>query len=52
MNIQRTKRERLRGNFDDMRMEEGENVAQYVARIKEVVSVIKGEPVKLMMTLF
>ena len=25
-----------------MRMEEGENIAQYVARIKEVVSVLKG----------
>ena len=25
-----------------MRMEEGENIAQYVARIKEVVSAIKG----------
>ena len=36
------KLESLRGKFDDMRMEEGENVAQYVARIKEVVSAIKG----------
>ena len=27
---------------DEMKMEEGETVAQYVARIKEVVSVIKG----------
>ena len=25
-----------------MKMEEGENVAQYIARIKEVVSAIKG----------
>ena len=25
-----------------MRMEEGENIAQYVSRIKEVVSAIKG----------
>ena len=32
----------LKGNFNDMRMEEGENIAQYVARIKEVVSSIKG----------
>ena len=41
-NVQRVKRERLRGKLDDMRMEEGENIAQYVARIKEVVSAIKG----------
>ena len=31
----------LRGNFDDMRMEEGGNIAQYVARIK-VVNAIRG----------
>ena len=41
-NVERTKSESLRGKFDDMRMEEGENIAQYVARIKEVVSAIKG----------
>ena len=41
-NVQRANSEILRGKFDDMRMEEGENIAQYVARIKEVVSVIKG----------
>ena len=41
-NVQRAKLESLRGKFDDMRMEEGENIAQYVARIKEVVSAIKG----------
>ena len=34
--------ESLRGKFDEMKMEEGKTVAQYVARIKEVVSVIKG----------
>ena len=33
-NVQRAKSESLRGKFDDMRMEEGENIAQYVARIK------------------
>ena len=33
-NVLRAKAESLRGNFDDMRMEEGENIAQYVARIK------------------
>ena len=41
-NVQRAKRESLRGKFDDMKMEEGENVAQYAARIKEVVSVIRS----------
>ena len=33
-NFQRAKVEILIGQFDDMRMEEGENIAQYVARIK------------------
>ena len=28
--------------FDKMRMEEHETIAQYVARIKEVVSAIRG----------
>ena len=41
-NVQRVKSESLKGKFDYMRMEEGENIAQYVDRIKEVVSVIKG----------
>ena len=41
-NVERAKSESLRGKFDDMRMEEGENIAQYVARIKEVVCDIKG----------
>ena len=41
-NVQRSKLKILRGNFDNMRMKEGENIALYVARIKEVVSVIKG----------
>ena len=41
-NVQREKRERLRGKFDEMRMEEGENIAQYASRIKEVVSAIRS----------
>ena len=41
-NVQRAKLESLRGKFDDMKMEEGETVAQYIARIKEVVSAIRG----------
>ena len=41
-NVQRANSKSLRGKFDEMRMEEGENVAQYVARIKEVISAIRG----------
>ena len=41
-NVQRAKLESLRGKFDDMKMEEGETVAEYLARIKEVVSAIRG----------
>ena len=41
-NVQRAKYESLRGKFDDMKTEEGENIAQYVARRKEVVSAIRG----------
>ena len=37
-NVQRARRESLRGKFDDMKMEEGENATQYGARMKEVVS--------------
>ena len=40
--VQREKKESLRGKFDDMRMEEGENIAQYASRIKEVVSAIRS----------
>ena len=41
-NVQRDKRERLRGKFDDMRMEEGENAIKYATRMKEVVSAIRS----------
>lgn len=41
-NVQRAKAESIRGRFDDMRMEKGENIVQYVARIKEVVNTIRG----------
>ena len=34
-NVQRAKRESLRGKFDDMKMEEGENASQYGARMKK-----------------
>ena len=33
-NVERANSESLRGKSDDMKMEEGENIAQYVARIK------------------
>ena len=46
-NVQRAKSKSLRGKFDDMRMEEGENIAQYVARIKEVVNAIRGADGKI-----
>ena len=46
-NVQRAKSKSRRGKFDDIRMEEGENIAQYVARIKEVVSAIKGVVVQI-----
>ena len=41
-NVQRAKSKSLRSKFDEMKMEEGETIAQYVARIKEVVSAIRG----------
>ena len=47
-NVQRAKSESLRGNFDDMKMKEGETVAQYVARIKEVVNAIRGTTGQMM----
>ena len=46
-NVQRAKSESLRGKFDDVKVEEGETVAQYVARIKEFVSAIKGSDGKI-----
>ena len=42
-NVQKDKFESLRGKFDDMRMEEGENVSQYVSRRKEVVNAIRSD---------
>ena len=41
-NIQREKAESLIGKFDDMRIEEGENITQYASRKKEVVSAIRS----------
>ena len=46
-NVLRAKVESLRGKFDDMRMEKGENIAQYVTRIKEVVNAIRGATGKI-----
>ena len=33
-NVLRAKAKSLKGKFDDMRMEEGENIAQYVEGLK------------------
>lgn len=46
-NVLRAKSEILRGKFDDMRMQEGENVAQYFSRIKDVVNTIRGATGKI-----
>ena len=43
----RTKSKSLRGKFDDMRMQEGENVAQYFSRIKAIVNAIRGSTGKI-----
>ena len=39
-NVKRAKAESLRGQFDQMKMREDENIAKYVERIKESVSAI------------
>ena len=41
-NVLRDEVKKLRGKFDDMRMKEGEIVAQNSSRIKEVVNAIRG----------
>ena len=41
-NVLRAKSKTLRGKFNDMRMQEGENIAQYCLRIKDVVNAIRG----------
>lgn len=46
-NVLRAKSESLRGKFDDMRMQEGENIVEYCARVKEVANVIKGSNGKI-----
>ena len=40
-NVLRAKSKSLRGKFNDMRMEEGENVAQYWSRIKDGINAIR-----------
>ena len=39
-NVLRAKAESLRGKFDEMRMQEGETIVQYCARIKDIVNAI------------
>ena len=46
-NVIRAKYKSLRGKFDDMRMQEGENIIQYCAIVKEVVNAIRGETSKI-----
>ena len=41
-NVRRAKVESLRGQFDQMRMREDENVVEYVERIKANVSTIRA----------
>ena len=41
-NVKRAKEESLRGQFDQMRMREDENIAKYVDRIKACVSAIRA----------
>ena len=40
--MRRAKEESLRGQFDQMRMREDENIAKYVERVKASVSLIKA----------
>ena len=46
-NVRRAKAESLRGQFDQMRMREDENIAKYVERIKASVSAIKASGGKI-----
>ena len=46
-NVLRAKVESLWGKFDDMRMQEDENITQYCSRIKDVVNVIRGATRKI-----
>lgn len=39
-NVLRAKSKNLRGKFDDMRMQEGENIVQYCTRVKDVMNSI------------
>ena len=46
-NVLRAKAESLRGKFNDIKMQEGENIAQYCSRIKDVVNAIRGATSKI-----
>ena len=41
-NVKRSKVESLRGQFDQIKMKEDENIAQYVKRIKTSISAIRA----------
>ena len=51
-NFLRAKSKSLRGKFDDMRMKEGQNIAQYCSRIKDVVNAIRVSTGIKMMRLY
>ena len=46
-NVKRAKAKSLRGNFDQMKMREDENIAKYVERIKASVSAIRASGGKI-----
>ena len=46
-NVRRAKAESLRGQFDQIKMRENENIAKYVERIKASVSAIKASGGKI-----
>ena len=46
-NVLRAKSESLRGKFNGVRVQEGENIAHYCSRIKHVFNAIKGANYKI-----
>ena len=46
-NVQRAKSKSLKGMFDDMRMEEGENISLCSSRIKDVANAKRGATGKI-----
>ena len=46
-NVRRAKEKSLRGQFDQMKMREGENIVKYVERVKASVSAIRASGEKI-----